>query len=294
MSEKNYRAIAAWIATCIIWGTTYLAIRIGVTDLPPMLFAGFRWIIAGPLFLVFLLIKGYKLPRGSEFVHIAIVGIALIGVANGLVVVAEQWVPSGLTALLISTLPFWVVIIESILPEGIKLNIKIVGGLFLGFVGVAMIFGNSLSLILEVDYLIGMGCVMVGMISWASGSIYTKYHKINVHPLVSASFQMIFAGIAQIIVGIFLGELSEFVFTANSLWAFTYLVFVGSMLGYGSYIYAIAHLPVSFVTTYAYINPVIALVLGWIVLSEELNILIIVAASIILFGVWLVKKGSKV
>ena len=290
--KENSSAYFAWFAICIIWGTTYLAIRIGVKDLPPMLFAGFRWIVAGPLLMGVLLLRGYKLPRKNDIKHLVIIGITLLGITNGLVVVAEKWIPSGLTALLISTLPFWVVFIEWIISGFGKVNSKIIVGITLGFAGVAIILGNEVQLLLQPDYIVGIICIMIAMISWAGGSLYSKRISLSSKPLMSASFQMLFAGIAQTSVGLILGELTEFHFTQNSFLAYLYLLLIASVLGYGSYIYAISHLPVSFVTTYAYINPVIALLLGWIILEEKLNMLLILSAVIILTGVWLVQKGN--
>lgn len=292
--QVNKRAYLAWIAICIIWGTTYLAIRIGVEDLPPMLFAGFRWMIAGPMFLGILLLRKFKLPTFPELKPIAIIGLCLLGVTNGLVVVAEQWIPSGLTALLVTTLPFWVVVIELIFVSKNGFNFKITSGMILCTFGVALIFYDDVGQMLQVDNLLGMLCIFIAMISWAGGSLYSKKKKLSVHPLMSASIQMIIAGSAQTIVGLSLGELSEFYFTAESFAAFAYLIFVASIFGFGSYIYAIEHLPVSFVTTYAYINPVIALALGALVLDEKLDVLIGVSAVIILTGVWLVQSGTKV
>lgn len=125
MPKENLRAYIAWAAICLIWGTTYLAIRIGVETFPPVLFAGVRWLVAGPILILILRLRGYKLPEKKEIKHLAVIGILLLGCGNGLVVFAEQWVPSGLTALLISTEPFWIVGLESLLPAGPKLNFKV-------------------------------------------------------------------------------------------------------------------------------------------------------------------------
>lgn len=291
--NSNTTAYLAWVAICIIWGTTYLAIRIGVKDLPPMLFAGFRWIIAGPLLMSVLLLKGYKLPRKDELKHMFVIGVSLLGITNGLVVVAEKWIPSGLTALLITTLPFWVVLLEWIISGFRKVNYLTVSGILLGFGGVSLIFIEDIHYLLDPQYFIGIVSIMIAMISWAGGSLYSKRITLSSKPLMSASVQMIFAGLAQTIVGLSIGELESFTFTADSLLAYLYLLIIASVLGYGSYIYAISKLPVSFVTTYAYINPVIALFLGWLVLDEKLNIWIGVSAVIILTGVWLVQKGIR-
>ncbi|MEW5843804.1 MAG: EamA family transporter, partial [Bacteroidota bacterium] len=123
--ERSFRAYLAWLSICIIWGTTYLAIRVGVKNLPPILFAGLRWIIAGPILYLFLRWRGYELPKKSDLTHLAIVAIALLGVGNGLVAFGEQFVPSGLTAILITTEPFWIVCLETFLPHGKKINIKV-------------------------------------------------------------------------------------------------------------------------------------------------------------------------
>ncbi len=294
LQKSNIKAYAAWIAICIIWGTTYLAIRVGVTELPPMLFAGIRWIIAGLILVLFLKINGRRFPSLNDLKHIAVVGIALLGVANGLVVVAEQWISSGLAALLISTLPFWMTGFESATKNGPKINFSIISGLLIGIAGIFLIFGKDLSFLMDGNNLLGVLCLMGAVISWSLGSIYSKYKKINVDPLTSATFQMLIAGTLQTVLGLSLGELSSFTLSTNGILATAYLVVVGSIFGYASYIYAIAHLPLSLVSTYAYVNPVIAIFLGWLILNEDFNLNILIAATLIITGVILVQRGSKV
>jgi drug/metabolite transporter (DMT)-like permease len=294
MSEKkNLNAYIALFSIYIIWGTTYLAIRIGVADLPPVLFTGFRWIVAGPLFMGILLLRKYKLPSKEDWKHIGISGLLLLGGGNGLVVFAEQWVPSGLTALLITTSPFWIVGMESLLPKGKKINASVACGLILGIVGIVMIFGGDFHKLFEPSYLGGVIGLMVAVASWAIGTIYSKYKKISVHPLMGAAGQMLFAGVVITIFGLLIGEANQFHFTNSSFLAYLYLVLFGSLIGYGSYVYAIAHLPVSLVSTYAYVNPIIALFLGWLVLNEPVTVWIFAASIVILIGVIFVKKGSE-
>jgi len=290
----NIKAYFAWIAICVIWGTTYLAIKIGVTELPPMLFAGFRWISAGIILIILLNLSGKTLPRFKDLKHIAVVGIALIGIGNGLVVVAEQWIDSGLAALLLSTLPFWMVAFESIMVKGPKVNLYIASGLIAGTIGVLILFSRDLKILLDINLLIGVICLLGAEVSWALGSIYSKYVKVSVHPMMSAAFQMLIAGILQSALGFVLGELSEFQLTYNGFLALSYLIVFGSIFGFASYIYAIEHLPLALVSTYAYINPVIALVLGWYFLDEKLTIFVLISALLILVGVILVKRGSSV
>ena len=289
-NRKNFWAYLAWISLCIIWGTTFLAIKVGVKDLPPLLFAGLRWLIAGSILLAILKIKGIKLPQKKDFIHIIVQGILLLGIANGFVVAAEQWIPSGLTALLLATTPFIMFGLEMILPQGPKFNLTVLGGLLCGFFGIIIIFYNKLTFLFDASNLLGLGFLFIAVIAWALGTVYSKYKKTNTAPLMRAAFQMLVAGTGQLLIGIVLGEYHDFVFTTASLLAFLYLVIVASILGYGSYIYAISKLPISFVSTHSYINTVIALFLGWLILNEKIDLQVIIGAAIILIGVFLVKR----
>jgi drug/metabolite transporter (DMT)-like permease len=293
MDKPNIRAYLAWIAICIIWGTTYLFIRIGVETIPPMLYAGFRWLIAGIILITILRLSGKQFPKTEDLIHISIIGIALLGFGNGLVVVGEQWIESGLAALLITTVPFWMVGVESLLPKSPKLNWMVISGLIIGSLGVGLIFGGDLKYIFETKYLIGVLSILGAVVSWSLGSVYSKYKKVSVHPLMSASVQMLIVGSLQIILGAVLGEFTGLHFTDSGLLSLAYLIVFGSIFGYGSYIYAIEHLPLSLVSTYAYVNPIIALVLGWIFLNEQLSVFTLLAAVVIIVGVVLVKIGSN-
>lgn len=293
MRENKFKGYAAWISVCIIWGTTYLAIRIGVAHIPPMLFAGIRWTIAGIIFVAVLLLSHKKFPKFSDLKHIALMGLLMLGFGNGLVVIGEQYISSGLTALLITTVPFWIVGFDSFALKQSVLNKYITFGLLLGLLGVTAIFGENWRDLLNKDYFIGVLCIFGAVVAWSIGSVYSKYKKISIHPLMSAAVQMLVAGFAQTLLGILLGELSEVKISQEGILSLSYLITIGSILGYGSYIYAIEHLPLSLVSTYAYINPIIAVFLGWLVLNEKLNLYMILAAVLIIAGVMLVKKGAE-
>ncbi len=293
MDKTDFRAYWAWFSICIVWGTTYLAIKIGVEAMPPMIFAGFRWIIAGPVLLSILLLKGMKLPKFDELKRLMLIGALLIGFANGFLVYAEQWIPSGLASLLITTLPFWVVGMESFLPSGPKFNKVIFSGLVVGFMGVSLIFINDFDYLIKSDSFLGILCIIASIIVWASGSIYAKYSKFESNAFMRASIQMITAGVLQLFAGLILGEFNNFTINQNGALAIGYLIIFGSFLGYVSYIYAISVLPVAFVSTYSYINPVIALFLGWFFLDEKINLSIIVGSLVIFSGVALVQYGNR-
>ncbi|MCF6270533.1 MAG: EamA family transporter [Melioribacteraceae bacterium] len=292
MTTKK-KAYLAWLSICIIWGTTYLVIRIGVLEMPPFLFSGMRWLLVGPLILLFLKLRGIPLPSKKDLLPIATIGILLIGLGNGLITFAEKWIPSGLTALLITTVPMLIVLIETLILKKVAFNKTILFGVLIGFGGILLIFGHNFTLLLDTEYLFGIIAIYVGVTAWAIGTVYSKHRKIDVNPFASAATQMTIGGTFQIIVGFSIGEAEHFAFTQNGVLALIYLAIFGSLIAYGSYIYAIEHLPISFVTTYAYVNPIIALFAGWLVLDEILSIEIILAAVIILFGVGLINRGNR-
>jgi drug/metabolite transporter (DMT)-like permease len=264
-----------------------------VEELPPVLFAGLRWFIAGPIMFLFLAYRKYKLPTPNDVIHLAIPGILMLGIGNGFVVFAEQYIPSGLAALLITTTPFWMVGMESLLPGKRRPNLIVILGIVVGLVGVSLIFGSDFKELFKSENLLGVISILIAVIGWAGGTIYSKYKKVTIAPLMGAAVQMSIAGIVMTLFGISIGELKVIHLSFDGLMAFFYLVAVGSWIGYGSYIYALNHLPVSLVSTYAYVNPVIALFLGWLILDEQISASIVIAAIVIFAGVLLVKKGSE-
>jgi drug/metabolite transporter (DMT)-like permease len=292
MLTENTKAIIAWLNVCVLWGTTYLVIRIGVGHMPPMLFAGIRWVIAGTIFIAFLKWRGRPLPKVKDLVHLAVVGLSLLGFANGLLVFAELWIPSGLAALVITTVPFCMVGLESLLPKGPKLNATILTGLVMGLVGVCLIFSDDIKYLTDPHNLLGVLGLLGSVFFWSVGSLYSKYVKVDVHPLMGASVQMLIAGIFLSVIGISIGELPRLNFEIYGLLSLAYLIIMGSLVGYTSYIYVISKLPLSLVSTYAYINPIIALFLGWIILDEKLNFQIAIATAVIIAGIVMVKKGT--
>jgi len=291
--RDKIKAYAAWGAVCLFWGTTYLAIRIGVEVLPPALFAGVRFVVAGTFFLPVLLLRGHKLPAAGDLIPIAIVGIALLTIANGTVVWAEQWVPSSLAALIVATLPFWMVGMEGLLPRGDKLTAAKFFGILTGFAGLVLLLWPDLRENLAADYLKGVLAMFIPPIAWSAGSIYSKYHKLSASPLMAAACQMLIAGAILVIIGIANGEAERFTFSVQGIGAIAYLTVFGSILGYGSYIYALDKLPASVVSTYAFINPLVAVVLGWLILDERLDWWVAAATMMILSGVLMVKNSSS-
>jgi drug/metabolite transporter (DMT)-like permease len=293
--SERLGAYGAWAAVCFFWGTTYLAIRVGLETLTPMLFAGLRFLVAGGLlFFVMSRQRNMRLPSGREWLDLGVVGLLLLGVGNGAVVWAEQWVPSGMAALLVATSPFWVAAIERMRKDGERVGVRGALGMLVGFGGLAMLVAPQLfGVSLNGYYLAGVLVIQLGCLAWTVGSIYAKQRPTGVSPLMAAAVQMLLAGVVLTLVGTAAGEWRDISFSARSLGALAYLVVFGSIVAYSAYTYAIQKLPLSLVSTYSYINPLVALLLGWLVLSEALGWREFVAAAVILSGVALVKTSPK-
>jgi len=286
---------ALWIVY-IVWGSTYLAIRISVETLPPLLAGGIRFLFAGALVYLFLLWrKGRDAVRVTkdELIGAGFVGTALLLGGNGIVMVAEQYVASGLASLLIATVPLWVILLRTLARDNVPRGT--LGGVFAGFAGVAL-------LVLPGDRpdgapLGGMLLLILAAAFWAPGTFYSRRVALPKDPFLSTSIQMLLGGLALVVSGLVRGELSGLrieEFSARSLIAITYLVVFGSLLAFTAYVWVLQHAPVSKVATYAYVNPVIAVFLGWAVLSEELTAYVLGGAAIIVSSVaFIVRKESQ-
>jgi drug/metabolite transporter (DMT)-like permease len=291
--REKISAYAAWGAVCLFWGTTYLAIRVGVQTLPPALFLGVRFLVAGFIFVPYLRWRGFALPQRKDLGNIALVGFALLVLANGSVVWAEQWVPSGLAALIVATLPFWMAGFESALPSGNKLTLRKGLGIIIGFVGLVILFAPELRDSFDATYFNGILALLFSPFCWALGSIYSKNRPIGTHPLMTAGFQMLIAGFILVIVGALAGEFPRIHRDPYGFIALAYLILFGSIVGYGSFVYALSKLPATKVSMYAYVNPVIAVVLGWLILGERLDWKVLFSTAIVLCGVVLVKSSKQ-
>jgi len=292
--REETSVILAYIAVCILWGSTYLAIRIGVSDFPPELFAGIRFLIAGSLVLLFAYSRGYKFP--NDFTDVrrqAIVGLFLLMGGNGIVVWAEQWVYSGVTALILAIVPLFNAILELFLPNGPRIGWKGWIGLLLGFTGVALlVLTGSDTKIIDVS---GGILLLLAAFSWSLGSVYSKTFKASGTTVANIGIQMFAGGMGLTIVGLLMGEAGKIHLTGKGLGAMAYLILFGSILGYSSYIYILQKWPASKAGTYAYVNPVVGVFLGAVILGEPVSSNVFISAIIILGGVFLVQvsKTSK-
>jgi drug/metabolite transporter (DMT)-like permease len=274
--------------------------------MPPALMGGLRWLIAGSLLTCYLVVRGRKLPPPSEWPGIALLGFLLLGLGNGGVVFAEQWVPSGLAAVMVATSPFWMSAVEACLPDGERLRATVLAGLVIGFTGIVLLVWPDLTrgAAGSRGFLAGIMALQIASIGWSIGSSYSKRmgrratsatnqeRRDSDTPydvLGTTAYQMLAGGLIMAAAGTLRGEWNALHFTMRTSIALIYLSTLGAIGGFVAYTYALRHLPVSFVSLYAYINPVIAVALGVLILHEPFTPRMAVAAALVFAGVAVVR-----
>jgi drug/metabolite transporter (DMT)-like permease len=292
-APRHAPAAKVWFALStvyLVWGSTYLAIRVMVRTMPPMLSSGVRFALAGAALYVWAIRRGDvhgDRPGLAQWRAATIVGGLLIVGGNGLVVLAERTVPSGVAALLIAAVPLWMALIGFLWYRE-RLPPTALIGIILGFGGVALLAGGSGSGRVEV----GGALLLVGAaLSWSIGSLYARAAPLPSRPMVGTAMEMLTGGFLLTIVGLVRGELSGFslgAVSAESLWSWVYLLTVGSLAGFTAYIWALGHAPTSLVSTYAYVNPIVAVFLGWLILDETLTARTFIAGAVIVAAVALI------
>ena len=288
------RAYVAWVIVCLVWGTTYLAIRICLETVPPFLMGGLRFVAAGAMLAAMLAIRGERLPGPPAWPSLAILGFVMVGFGNGGVVWAEQTVSSGLTAVLVATSPFWMVGIDALVPPREPLTARRVVGLVIGFCGIILLVWPEIQFGGGRGFLVGVISAQIACVGWAIGSTYSRRrgHGSAKHEnvLATAAFQMLFGGLCLLAAGLATHEAARLTFTTRTAAALAYLIFFGAIGGFTAYAYALKHLPVATVSLYAYINPVIAVFLGTLILKEPFNARMGIAAAVVLVGIILVRR----
>jgi len=289
------RAWIAWIAVCVIWGTTYLAIKVGLETIPPFLMGGLRYIAGGSILATLLVARGRRLPPLATWGRLAVLGFFMLFLGNGGVVWGEQFVPSGLTAVLIGTSPFWMVSVDAMMTEGTPLHARQWVGLGVGFAGILLLVwpdivrgGTS-----GRGFALGVVALQIACAGWAIGSAYTRRHVMPRDVLGSAALQMFCGGLFMLTAGTILGEWRGFTLTPRTATALAYLAVAGSVVAFAAYSYALQHLEVAIVSLYTYVNPIIAVALGTLVLGEAFHLRMIAAAAVIIGGVVIVGPASR-
>lgn len=288
-------AYVMWLLVCLIWGTTYLGIRVSLETMPPALMGGLRWLVAGALLAVYLVLRGIPLPPPKEWGGVALVAFLLLVLGNGGVVVAEQWISSGLAAVLVATSPFWMAGVEALFPGGERLRLPTILGLLIGFSGIVLLVWPELTVGTGDGRLVaGIIAVQVACAGWSLGSSFSKRQKRDANVLSITALQMLFGGLMMTAMGTARGEWADLHFTTRTMSAFVYLSTIGAIGGFVAYTYALRHLPVSFVSLYAYINPIIAVALGILLLDERFDSRMAIAAALVFAGVTVVRWRTAV
>lgn len=272
----------------LLWGTTWLASKVGVQNMPALQLSGIRQLIGGSLYIIYFLVKGAVWPKGKEWLPILVLSFLNIFLTNGLSTWGVKYISSGLGAIMAAMVPLWILLF-TLMGKSARPSWKAVIGFLAGFVGICIIFFDHLSDFMKPDFRFGIFLSLTGTISWALGSIYTKDQVKAFNPFFSIGLQMMISGIALTMVTRITGDhipLREI--PAVSWLSIAYLAIFGSVLAFMAYIYAMQHLPTEQVSIYAYINPIVAVLLGAWLSNERLNGYIIIGGLVALLGVYLV------
>ena len=293
--------VAAFAAVYIFWGSTYLAIKYAIETLPPFLMAGARFVVAGSILYVWALVsKDYEKPKPEHWKTSFIVGTLLLLGGNGGVVFAEHYISSSLAALLVATEPFWIVLLGWLWLKGARPNLKVALGLVIGFLGVwFLISGQNTSGAATATgsmQIISTIVIIAAALSWAVGSIYGLRSPVPKSALLTAGMQMLSGGAVLLLVSLISGEWSKFSIaqvSANSWFGLIYLIIFGSLVGFTAYSWLLKNAPPAMVATYAYVNPVIAVLLGWLIAGESFTGQMLVGAGVIVGSVMLITSQNK-
>ncbi len=277
---------------CVFWGTTYLGIRMALETFPPMTLMCVRYLTSGAIMLVGAKIAGAHLPRGRELWQTAFYGVIALGIGNGCLAFAEQWIPSGLAALFVTTSPFWLVGVEALSRGGERLHLPTISGMLVGLAGVATLVAPALmNLSLHGSVLGAFLLLQVGCAGWSIGSILQRRQPSRAHPFVSGAVQQFATGLVYALPALIRHQPIHW--SPRGVSAVIYLMTFGSIVGYSAFLYALDRLPVAVTSIYNYVNPLVAVFLGWLFYREAFGVREAIAMLIIFAGVWIVKHTSS-
>lgn len=292
--RRQLQVSLAFALVYVLWGATYLAMRIAVVHIPPYVLGVARYGIAGPLMLAYCALAGRKIRiTRQDGLRLLTIGILLLSVANMGVATAEQYVPSGLAALIVAGVPIWVAILEAWVFRNRRLSAMGLAGLALGVVGMLVLLWPKVSgARLDRMELLGFGILLVASVSWALGSVLSGRWSFSVDVFTASAWEMTFGGIINGLVALLTGGFHRVTWTPSGLLAILFLVICGSWIGFTAYIWLLEHVPTPKVATYAYVNPVVAVYLGWFLRNEEVDVFMLAGTVIIISAVVLVNLSK--
>lgn len=286
----------AIISVYVVWGSTYLAIRYAVQTMPPFLMAGARFLISGSLLYIVRRVLGDPPPTRREWRSASIIGILLLVGGNGGVVWAEQWVVSGVAALLVATAPLWMILIDTLHPHGLKYNYWVFLGVLLGFAGIFTLIHPFQSMDQGDIDLIGAAVLIFASLLWSIGSLYSRHAKLPSSPLLGTGMEMLAGSGGLLLLGILTGELEQLSLTSiskESWLGLVYLIIFGSLIGFTAYTWLLRSAPTPLVSTYAYVNPIVAIFLGYFIAEEPLTLQILIATVLVVGSVALITIAQQ-
>lgn len=294
MKRDLQKAYIALGLVSFFWGTTYVAARVGAQEVPGLFMAGVRQFVSGLILVSFFLFRGYKLPGLQELKSISLQGFFLLSIANGLLTWAMEYISGGLAAVIVALVPLFIALFSIWLSGCNKVSKRMFAGLGIGFAGILLIFSDYAGEMHNRNFLFGVGLALVSVLSWSFGTVYTARQRSTTSILFSVGLQMLIAGIIMLLVCGITGKYVNLASAGQDTWiALLYLIVFGSLIAYSAYVFALRKLPPTLVSIYAYINPVVAVGLGWLLLSEKMNGIMAAGIAITLGGVYMVNRESK-
>jgi len=288
------KALFAVFIVCILWGTTWLASSIGVKYVPALELAGLRHLIGGGLYVSVFFIKKFPLPTRTQFIRIFWMSIIMFVISSGSSALSVVYIPSGLGAVIGAMTPIWMVLFSLLAIRGVKFNATIITGIILGFAGIMVVFHDYMTEMFESKFALGIFYGLIASITWAIGTFSTGRHAKDMNPYISIGWQMLLSGIMLTILSFLTEKHVDILSIPKQGWySIFYLVVIGSIVAFIAFVYALKRLPSAQVSIHAYVNPIVAIIVGNLIQNEKLTFFVMTGTAITLFGVYLVNLGFK-
>jgi drug/metabolite transporter (DMT)-like permease len=294
MKRDQRKAYVALALVSFFWGTTYLAAKISAHYIPGLFVAGVRQFVSGAILVSYFKSMGYQWPDKKSWAKIAVQGFFLLCISNGLLTWSMEYIDSGLGAIIAGLVPLFVALFSILLLRFARFTPLMILGLAIGFGGIVTIFYEHFAQLVNSKYAFGIGLALIATLSWSFGTVFASRYKPKTDILFGVGLQMLLAGTVMLAVCGLSGKYVDLTEAHSSaLWGLLYLIVIGSLLTYSAYVFAVSKLPPTQVSVYAYINPVVAIFLGWLILKEHMSVNVITGTLITLGGVWLVNREFK-
>lgn len=294
MKKELHKAYIALGIVSFFWGTTYIAARVGAQEMPGLFISGLRQFISGAILVSYFLLKGYRIPNKEILKKISVQSIFLLCIANGLLTWSVEYISGGLAAIIAALVPLFIALFTVWLSKCATISRLMIIGLLIGFAGVLTIFYDYLGQMKSGSFVLGVVLAILSTLSWSFGTVYTSKEKPPINILFNVGLQMLIAGVLVLLICAVTGKYVNMAHVGQNAWlALVYLIVFGSLIAYSAYVFMISKLPPTQVSVYAYINPIVAVVIGWVLLSEKMNVQMIMGTLITLGGVYIVNREFK-